>query len=711
MENEDSHFSAQNVPKPQRDYAAFLSYSTGADYKLAIKLEEFLEGFHQEAGIREYHIKPLKICADGSDFTLARQRPTRSTLEERDLDPIKTLISRYLALSEALLVLWPGRDLASAFMDWELQQFLDQNRRFGWNRPVFVAVTRGDEPASNPDGFFSDALCAAGLHRDIFYDLRGRHPTAPTWKKVRDFDRERMRLAVDLRGPVDSDGRALAVDDIIPGWRREQEKSRRRTRNIAIGAAIVFGILALFATLAAFEANHQRGKAVKSRNEAEDVLEFLAYDLSRDLEKAGNTGLREKVQRRVKDYFTKLGTEPTLQATLHNRCATLNQEGRILTAKGKLLAAQAVYEQSWKLANRLAASDPTNMVWQFDLALSLESLGDIYMARSDLESARAHYEESLKISSQLAANSGNDPQRLADRCIAFVKLGDVCAAQQDIRSAQGWYKKASEGFERLSIKEPKDPVRAREFGVSLSRLGNFDLDQAQLASAKAKIERSLQISERLLSMDSGNAVLQHDLAAVLQAFGDLSMAETNLSQAFTNYTKSFKWFEALAARDPQAAKPQWEFAASYEKLGDLNFSKNDFLSAQSNFDRCLEIREKWSDPANAQEQHDLNVAFSRLGDVYFAQNDLPRSQTNYLRAWHLAKNLAAAAPGSPLWQDDLAVAHTRLGIVAAQPDEAKKHYSAALDIYNHLCARYPDNATWQKHVSVLQELIADPRAP
>lgn len=245
---------------PRWFYDAFLSYSTAADYKLAVRLEVFLEGFHNEPGIRQHSFAALKICADGSDFSLPRRKGLANAPNEQ-LDRIKDIIRPYLERSASLVVLWPGRIGATPFMDWELQEFLGQNDRFGWDRPVRIAVTRGEEPGAEQCQCSFYSKISANLHEESFYDFRAQNPAAQAWRKVRDFERQRLRLAVDLRGPIDPSGRPFAVDDLIPGWRREQLRIERRRRNIARLMAISFSILALAASgFAAY--------ALSKRNEA-----------------------------------------------------------------------------------------------------------------------------------------------------------------------------------------------------------------------------------------------------------------------------------------------------------------------------------------------------------------------------------------------------------------------------------------------------------
>jgi hypothetical protein len=221
------------------DYDAFLSYSTGADYRLATKLEKFLERFHQEPGIQKYQLKPLRICMDGSDFRLPRRAKKPDQQKHGDIEQIKEIIRPYLTRSASLLILWPGRDEASDFMNWELEEFLAQNIQMGWDRPVRLAVTRGKEPAVEEKQFFSPKQIEYELHRDIFYDLRGAHPSSSAWAKVRDFEREQFRLATDLENPLGPDGRALSPDDLFPGWRREQLKTHRSERKVLIFRSVV----------------------------------------------------------------------------------------------------------------------------------------------------------------------------------------------------------------------------------------------------------------------------------------------------------------------------------------------------------------------------------------------------------------------------------------------------------------------------------------
>lgn len=237
--------SSSDDPKSevsQWRYHAFISYSTGADYRLANQLEVFLERFHREPGVDEYGLASLSICLDGSDFRLPRRGRKHAEQDGPQKDAIQEVVRGYLERSASLLVLWPGTDQASQFMDWELREFLAQNKRYGWDRPVRLAVTRGSDPAAKPETFFSSFQIEKALHRDIFYDFRGREPEHERWVKVRDFEKERFRLAIELANPTNNDGNVASADDIYPSWKREQFLVFRRERlNLGFRGAIGFG--------------------------------------------------------------------------------------------------------------------------------------------------------------------------------------------------------------------------------------------------------------------------------------------------------------------------------------------------------------------------------------------------------------------------------------------------------------------------------------
>jgi WD40 repeat protein len=220
-------------------YDCFASYNTAADYGLVRNLESFLESFHRLRTPEAIKLHKLEICVDGSDFSLARLR--REAKEKAAASPgslqdeTKKLIAERLALCRYLVVFCPGKELLGPWSDWELEWFL-ANRRVD---DVFLAVTHGSAPWERPEDFFPARILESGLHRKIWYDLRGyQGKRARSWQKVRNFEDEQTRLAADLNG--------VRAGEILPLWYRQLRSRYRRYLFIAIVVAVaIAGLLVL----------------------------------------------------------------------------------------------------------------------------------------------------------------------------------------------------------------------------------------------------------------------------------------------------------------------------------------------------------------------------------------------------------------------------------------------------------------------------------
>ncbi len=69
----------------------------------------------------------------------------------------------------------------------------------------------------------------------------------------------------------------------------------------------------------------------------------------------------------------------------------------------------------------------------------------------------------------------------------------------------------------------------------------------------------------------------------------------------------------------------------------------------------------------------------------------------------MRKQLAARDPNNAEWQRDLSVSYNKIGDISAargDRDGALKAYKDGLDIRKQLAARDPNNAEWQRDLSV-----------
>jgi hypothetical protein len=214
----------------QQPYDIFVSYSRDPDYRLARRLTSFLESFYEKLGKeREQKYSPLKVCLDGVTFSLPPKEKKSDTDDGPSLGrSVNPVVESYLSQSRELLMLCSNNYRDSHWANHEIAWWLEHRGADS----IRVAVTEGSYPWGEPEAFFPAAVTEAGLHQTINYDFRGFYKKkAKSWRKVNEFDSERVRLAADLKG--ESSGK------ILPLWQRDQLRLQRRRFRITTAVVVV----------------------------------------------------------------------------------------------------------------------------------------------------------------------------------------------------------------------------------------------------------------------------------------------------------------------------------------------------------------------------------------------------------------------------------------------------------------------------------------
>jgi tetratricopeptide (TPR) repeat protein len=148
--------------------------------------------------------------------------------------------------------------------------------------------------------------------------------------------------------------------------------------------------------------------------------------------------------------------------------------------------------------------DPTNAVWQRDLAVSLNNLGDIYRGRGDLEAALKAYQQSLEINRRLA---GQDPtnaswqRNLAD---SYDNVGDVLAAQGKLQEALDAHQQSLKIRQILAEQDKSNSGWQRDLIVSLYNVGTAKAMIAgndNIAQAQDFLRTALNLADKYSGPD------------------------------------------------------------------------------------------------------------------------------------------------------------------------------------------------------------------
>ena len=156
----------------------------------------------------------------------------------------------------------------------------------------------------------------------------------------------------------------------------EAEQAQKRKR-LVMGSFVVVLLFALFAGWQWMESQEnlkiaveEEKKAIKSRNQAERLIEHILFDLRDKLEPLGKLDILKGTQERVGEYYRVMGDQNGDLDTLRRISVYYNNMGDFYLKSGDIQKAKESYERALQVAENLAKQDPTNSGWQRDLSVS-----------------------------------------------------------------------------------------------------------------------------------------------------------------------------------------------------------------------------------------------------------------------------------------------------------------------------------------------------
>jgi len=156
-------------------------------------------------------------------------------------------------------------------------------------------------------------------------------------------------------------------EQLSPPEREFVTASKRRKALRRWAAATVAGLVLVVIAYFFIQVVRERQKAEFARERAEELVEFMLFDLRDKLAPIGRLDLMEGLNKKVLDYYDQMGSAKGFFDHERRLAVAQASHGNVLVAQGDLKGALAAYEASRKIAARLAAQDPTNVQWKQDL--------------------------------------------------------------------------------------------------------------------------------------------------------------------------------------------------------------------------------------------------------------------------------------------------------------------------------------------------------
>jgi hypothetical protein len=125
-------------------------------------------------------------------------------------------------------------------------------------------------------------------------------------------------------------------------------------------------------------ADEQARIAAARRSAADELINYMQYDLSKRLGKLGRLDMMNAINARIIKYHEDHPSDDLVAS--REKGVALIQQGDVQRDQGDLAGALKSYRDSLGIAEKLAKQDPANAGWQSDLSLSYERVGACQVA-------------------------------------------------------------------------------------------------------------------------------------------------------------------------------------------------------------------------------------------------------------------------------------------------------------------------------------------
>jgi len=515
-----------------RDYRfrAFIAYSH-ADRRIAEELQRSLEAF----------AVPSRLVGQPTPFGPAPKRLTPIFRDRSDLSAAGDLseeLDAALKDSLFLVVVCSPATPQSAWVAEEIRRF---KVHYGEKR-VLAAIFSGEPKASDELGRTEQECFPKTLRYQVGADGavsdRPSEPLAADFREDQDGPKlARLKLAAGLLG--------LPLDQLV------QREAQRRAVRMQLVAAGLAGLAAAMGFLA-FDATMARREAVKERNEAQSLIEFMLTDLRAKLEPVGRLDALEVLGERTLQYYAKKDAKALDPDALGLRSRAQLLVGEIDNLRGDLDAALKAYKEAAATTEEQLRRAPNDAQRIFDHAQSVFWVGEIAWQRGAAGKAETQFKEYLRLAERLVELDPDKPEWRLEIGYATTNLGMLADEQGDFATARALFLKSAETKQALLKQNPGDLVLVRSLGQSYSWLARVQMNAGAFTDAAATLRNELALYERPLADDPANVRFLAPWCVAIRAFAKARTAGAGaIDEAYQALIGARSSIERLVSLEPE----------------------------------------------------------------------------------------------------------------------------------------------------------------
>ena len=535
-------------------YQAFLSYSH-ADRKLAQWLHRALETYRL----------PKKLIGQITPQGPVPARLARIFKDREELSASGSLgaaIDSALVASDALIVVCSRTAAKSRWVNEEIRNY----KRLHGEARVFAVIADGEPFASNMLGREAEECFPPALRFVVAGDGlvtdQAAEPIAADLREDGDGKRRgKLKLIAGLTG--------VALDDLV---RREAQRRAQRLTAVAVGASFLAVVMTVLSVIA-FRA---RNDALKQRQQAEGLIEFMLVDLRKKLEPVGRLDVLDVVGEKALAHYETQHEQDLDANSLGHRSRALHLIGEIRQLRGNLGEALTAFQRAADTTATLLAKAPNDEQRIFDHAQSVFWVGTVARDRGQKQDAEKAFTQYRELAQRLVALNGSKPDWQIEVAYAAQNLGVMAIEDARPTDALKYLDETREIWGRHVAAQPELAFDlAHTYGwiaVAHEHLGDFEKAIAAQV-AKQNQFRSVPNAGANKQVMRGLQNAEFELARLSLARGELALAEQHAAVAVIEAGK-------LANADATNLLLLTEFSAARIRLAEIELALGKRAAAQ-----------------------------------------------------------------------------------------------------------------------------------
>ena len=360
------------------------------------------------------------------------------------------------------------------------------------------------------------------------------------------------------------------------------------------------------------EARISRDAAIVARSEAEDLINYMLFDLREQLEPLGRSRLLASVSEKAEQYFSQQPAATDNDSLERNRAIMFSNRGRILLAQGEVDRARAAFQRARDTMKK-RLSEVNDLARRFDLAMASYGLGLALRAAATPDEARPLFEEFLPFLRTRHAQRDVDGGRLL--AANLEQLGELQLRAGKPDAALTLFREQEKLARELRASAPQDRRAVLALAIACEKVAEALQRGGRIEEALPRLEEEVTLLRALSSNSLDDLMLRRSYVVGLEKLGNALLALKRPGEARKHFDERLREAEILSRVDPRRLDFRRDLAVAHQRLASalLLLGRNAEALDHARTDLQLTTALASENPLNTEIRVDLAASQFQVG--------------------------------------------------------------------------------------------------